>query len=58
MANYEPQSLPELDKLFEKLSEGQTPNFLEIMAAISDISKIWSEPEPVCEGVRCPRCQL
>lgn len=45
-----------LDKLFERLAEGRTPNFLEMMAALSDVSNIYPEPEPVCEGQRCPNC--
>lgn len=45
-----------LDHLFQLFSEGQIPNFLELMAAISDVSNIYPEPEPVCDGQRCPNC--
>lgn len=46
----------ELDRLFTMLEKGETPNFLQMMAAISDISNIYPEPEPVCDGQRCPNC--
>jgi len=29
--------MEKLDKLFEKMSKGDVPNFLEVMAALSDI---------------------
>lgn len=50
--------LENLDKLFEKLSEGQTPNFLEMMAAISEVSTLWpendnSEQDTLCRFGQC-----
>lgn len=39
MAYYKPQNLPAVDKIFKNLAKGQTPNFLEIMSAISDIAE-------------------
>lgn len=50
------QELENLHKLFDSLAEGQTPTFLEMMAAISDVSNLYPESEPVCEGERCPNC--
>ena len=34
-----------LDQLFKQLSKGETPNFLQMMAAISDVSTIFPEPQ-------------
>lgn len=45
-----------LDRLFHQLADGETPNVLQMMAAISDVSNLYPESEPVCEGVRCPNC--
>lgn len=45
-----------LDHLFTQLAQGETPTFLEMMAAISDVSNTYPEPEPVCDGQRCPNC--
>lgn len=58
MCDSQKTELENLDKLFEQLADGETPNFLQMMAAISDVSNIYPEPEPVCDGQRCPRCQL
>ncbi|GAJ16719.1 unnamed protein product [marine sediment metagenome] len=30
-----------MDELFEKFERGEMPNFIELMAAISEISKMW-----------------
>lgn len=45
-----------LDQLFQQLQKGETPDFLQMMLAISDISTIYPEPEPVCKGDRCLTC--
>ncbi|MBA7477990.1 hypothetical protein ES707_13405 [subsurface metagenome] len=45
-----------LDKLFQGLAEGQTPTFLEMMAAISEISNIYPEPEQSCAPTLCLTC--
>lgn len=45
-----------LDRLFQQLADGETPNFLQMMAAISDVSNIYPEAEPVCDGERCATC--
>jgi len=34
-----------LDQLFEQLSKGETPNFLQMMAALSDVSTIFPETQ-------------
>lgn len=58
MCNEQKTELENLDRLFQQLADGETPNFLEMMAAISEISNIYPEPELVCDGQYCPRCQL
>jgi len=50
------KELENLDQLFEKLSAGEHPNFLEIMAAISDVSNIYPEPEQSCDPSLCLDC--
>lgn len=35
--------LQNLDSLFQQLSAGQTPNFFEMMSALSDVSTIWPD---------------
>lgn len=41
-----------LERLFENLSNGETPNFLEMMAALSDVSEIMTPPGD------CPDCHM
>lgn len=38
MTNYSKTNLPELDRLFAQFERGEFPNFLDLMAAISNIS--------------------
>lgn len=38
--------------LFENLADGQTPNFLEMMTALSDVSEIMTPPG------NCPDCRI
>lgn len=45
-----------LDHLFQLFSEGLIPNFLELMAAISDVSNIYPEPEETCDPTLCLTC--
>lgn len=47
-----------LDDLFRQLAEGQTPDFAQMMAAISDVSTIYPEPEPCSEDIRCVNCEM
>lgn len=39
-----------MDELFEKFERGEMPNFIELMAAISEISDMW--PGDVCLDCR------
>lgn len=39
-----------MDELFEQLERGEVPSFIEIMAAISEISDLW--PTDVCLDCR------
>lgn len=45
-----------LDQLFKKLEQGEMPNFLEVMAAISDVSDIYPEPEQCPDPTLCLTC--
>lgn len=45
-----------LDRLFTMLEKGETPNFLEMMAAISDVSNIYPEPEQYSDPTLCLTC--
>lgn len=46
----------ELDRLFTQLAQGETPTFLEMMAAISDVSNIYPEPEQCSDPTLCLTC--
>lgn len=35
-----------MDELFEKFEQGDMPNFIEVMQAISEVSELW--PTDVC----------
>ena len=41
-----------VDSLFEKLADGQMPNFLEVMAALSEISYEITCDQPPCLDCR------
>lgn len=45
-----------LDSLFQQLADGETPNFLQMMAAISDVSNIYPEPEQCSDPTLCLTC--
>lgn len=57
MADYTPENMPDVDRLFEKMDQNEYPSFLDIMAALSDIGDGSFPEEPVCDGVRCRNCQ-
>lgn len=51
------KELTDLDHLFVKLAKGEMPDILEMMAALSDVSRIWPEVEPFCQSdSSCPFC--
>lgn len=45
-----------LARLFEQLTEGETPNFLQMMAAISDVSELYPESEQCSDPTLCLTC--
>ena len=45
--------LPELDALFGNLEAGQTPNFLEMMSAISEMVAFYTNCDTSCDGAFC-----
>jgi len=57
MSDYTRENLPDVDKLFQKMEDGVYPNFLDIMAALSDIGDGSFPEPPACDGVRCQSCQ-
>lgn len=48
--------LENLDHLFQLFSEGLIPNVIELMAAISDVSTIYPEPEQCSDPTLCLTC--
>lgn len=50
------QESENLHKLFDSLAEGQTPTFLEMMAAISDVSELYPEPDQCSDPTLCLTC--
>jgi len=57
MNGYSPENLPDVDKLFRKMEDGVFPDFLEVMAALSDIGEGSFPEETPCDGVHCQACQ-
>lgn len=57
MADYTAENMPDVDELFKKMAENEYPNFLDIMAAISNIGDGSFPEPPICDGVRCHTCQ-
>lgn len=45
-----------LDRLFKQLADGETPNFLEMMSAISAVSELYPEKDEACEPSLCLTC--
>lgn len=45
-----------LDSLFAMLENGETPNFLEMMAAISEVSELYPESEQCPDPTLCLSC--
>lgn len=39
-----------MDELFEKFAQGEVPNFIEIMSALSELADFW--PSDVCLDCR------
>jgi len=52
--------MPAVDKLFRKMAKSRHPNFLEVMAAISDIANHMTDEEVIqaCRFRTGSRCQF
>jgi len=44
------RNMPEMDKLFTALDAGVTPNFLDIIAAISEMVAFYTESDQISEA--------
>lgn len=47
---------PALDSLFQKLRTSTAPNFIDVMAAISNVSNLYPESEQGCDPTLCLTC--
>jgi hypothetical protein len=51
---FTPETCPELTALFDQLSQGETPDFLQLMRALSDIAH--NAPRPHSSSAPPPGC--